>query len=348
MKTISKISAICLLIVFLISCTKDEKVIDTQSVPWKLLVASSSEPYKLTLYEQPSGNILISDVYSSSNNGTLGGKVEKIAEFGKYLFLFIPSKNTVKVLGNDTYKELANLDYSSTGKIPTGICFPNATDAYITFGNDSTVELIDLTNFKSARTIKVGKNPISIASAGNQIYVVNSTENYVSVIDSRTHDVAAKLNVPNVPYYVDFSADGQFVSIISLGNGKIDSSSKSAAMVTVFNVNTRTMVKSQNLGTNAADAIAQIPKGLSVTDKSWGFIPTKTNLFRLNSKTGDFTNIAKFEFESAVYNYKRDELIVIRKKGTTTEIYTADPISASLKEMVKLQDDSHVMIPLSN
>ncbi len=346
MKLIFKFLFVMTVITFL-SCTKEEQVIDTVPLSWKILSASDTEPYVLSLYEQYSGTILVNDVYSLNNGANLDGKVEKIAEFGMHLFLFIPTKNKIVVINSADFKKQAVVDYSASGKTPTGICFPNATDAYITFANDSTVELLDMTNFKIARTISVGKKPVSIASSGNQIYVVNKDDNTVSVIDSRTHKVEATLQVPVNPFFVDFSADGAFAVIISIGAGKTDTLKKTAAMVTVINVNTRTIVKSQNLGTSSADAVNQIPLGLTVTEKSWAFVPTKTNLFKVNSRTGDFSSVSKNEYVSAQYNYKRDELIIIRKKGALNEIYTADPISAAVRNTMSFQSQMQVLLPMS-
>jgi len=337
-----------------LSCTKEERVINSAPESWKYLVATETAPFSLTLYEQPSGDILVNDVFSANNAEALSGKVEKIAEYGKYLFLFIPSKNKIEVITNDSYKKQATLDFTSSGKIPTGICFANGTDSYVTFGNDSTVQLVDLTNFQPKWIIPVGHKPVSIAcptgtANGNQIYVTNAEDNTVSVIDSRDHAVAATIKVSNVPFYVDFSNDGLYAAVVSLGTGKADSNTtKSAATVTIINVNTKAIVKTQNLGTSAADAINQIPRGLSITDRSWGFIPTKTNLFRINSKTGDISNLGKNEYLSAIYNYKRDELIVLRKKGTNNEIYTADPISAAFKSSINSQFIYQLLFPLSN
>lgn len=337
-----------ILTVFLIACSSEEKTINSPIDNWRLLVSTES-PESLVLYQQPQGLISISDVYFNSNNKQLDGKVERIAENQKYLYLFIPSKFKIEVISNTTFKTETVLDYSAEGRIPSGICFPNPTDAYICFKNDSIIDLLDITNFKTARKITVGKNPVNIAVAGNQIFVVNSGDNTVSIINSNTHDVKTTLQVANKPYYVDVSFDKETAVVVSIGGGKTDTgTAKSAAIASVISVANSNVVKTVNIGTNSSDALNQIPRGISSTEKSWAFIPTKTNLFRINTKTGDLTSVGKSDYYSAFYNKKRDELIVIRKKGDNFEYYTADPSSAALRNSIKIPANYLTMMPLAD
>ncbi|MGB8987686.1 MAG: hypothetical protein WCC37_13895, partial [Candidatus Sulfotelmatobacter sp.] len=58
--------------------------------------------------------------------------------------------------------------------------------AYVSNGKSNTVTVIDLRTFQLAKTIPVGVSPTGIAanSKKNEIYVVNSGSNNVSVIDA--------------------------------------------------------------------------------------------------------------------------------------------------------------------
>src|SRR5207244_3732580 len=57
--------------------------------------------------------------------------------------------------------------------------------AYITNGKSNTVSVIDLRTFQLATTLKVGAGPTGIVanSKKNEIYVVNTASNNLSVID---------------------------------------------------------------------------------------------------------------------------------------------------------------------
>jgi YVTN family beta-propeller protein len=58
--------------------------------------------------------------------------------------------------------------------------------AYVTNGKSNTVSVIDLRTFALAKTIPVGSEPTGLAanSKKNEIYVVDTNSNNVSVIDA--------------------------------------------------------------------------------------------------------------------------------------------------------------------
>lgn len=347
MKKYSFILAI-LITTLIISCSKDEQVINDPTVKWRLLVSADNQT-RLELTSQPEGTVTISDVYQTNNGKSLDGQVMKMAEYGKNLFLFIPSKYKIEIIDNETFKSTAVFDFSASLRIPSAICFANSSTAYICFGNDSTVDLLDMQFMKIVKTIEVGKNPVSIACAGNQVFVANRGDNTVSIIDTRDNEVKATLNVASCPSFVDVSKDAETALVISLGEGKLDSTqTKTSAQLTLFNVNTRAVIKNKFLGTSEADAIKQIPRGITVNEKSMAFVPTATNLFRISTKTGDMVNVSKVEHISALYNNKRDELLLIRKKTSGTEIYTADPTNAAFRATLHISPDALTLLPLSD
>lgn len=336
--------------VILTSCSKDEKVINAPVIPWNSLTASDATPSVLAKIEQPSGTVVDGNIYSSSNNGRqLPGKVERIAENGDYIYLFMPSVYKIEVISNSNFKSIGVIDFTATGRKPAGICFPNPTDAYITFSNDSTVDLLDTKYMTVARTLKTGKKPTSVSASGNQVFVTNSADNTVSVIDTRypENGVSQTIPVATAPYYADNLKDGTYMLIVSLGGGKIDSLPKSAATLTMINISTKAIFKTKSIGTSATDAISEIPRGITVSDKGWAFVPTQTALFRINVKTGDLSAVAKGDFLSAVYNYKRDELIVMKKTSTGVDAYTADPSTGALKSAIELPYAILALLPLT-
>jgi YVTN family beta-propeller protein len=60
------------------------------------------------------------------------------------------------------------------------------------------------------KTIAVGKSPTGIASSPtrNEIYVVNTDSNSVSIIDAERNTVVANIGLDRAPYFIDVSADG--------------------------------------------------------------------------------------------------------------------------------------------
>jgi YVTN family beta-propeller protein len=88
-------------------------------------------------------------------------------------------------------------------------------------------------NYNSIATIPVGNNPTGIAanSQKNEVYVVNTGSNSLTVIDAEQNKVVAIIGLERTPYFVDVSSDGNrayvansnsnSVSVIDLGNRRV-------------------------------------------------------------------------------------------------------------------------------
>ena len=102
----------------------------------------------------------------------------------------------------------------------TGGCrrvrFPKLADnyreyAYVANGGAGTVSVLDLVNFRSDRTLRVGDNPISVAvnPVSNEVYVVNAASGTVSVIDAGHNAVTATIPVHRQPSSIRVDAKGE-------------------------------------------------------------------------------------------------------------------------------------------
>lgn len=327
---------IIFILLLFISCSQEERIIDQSNPNWKTLISTSDINNSIKLIEQPTGKILKEDIFFEANGEYLSSKVMKMIEFQKRIFLFLPDVHKIEIVDKDNFKRLSTLDFSTAKKTPTGICFANATTAYVSFGNDSTVDVIDLTNFQIARTIKVEKEPVSIVNSGNQIFVANKSSNTISVIDSRTNEVTQTISVPQVPLFLDVSPDGARIVLISAGTGKYDAAeTKSPAFITIIDVTTKQIIKSKELGRTGINAIEQVPTALASTISNSGFVSTNEFLIRINTLNGDeITNMGKANHLTLSYNYKRDELIIIRESSRGIEGITANSLTA--KQIQKL------------
>lgn len=343
-----KITSLFVLAFFVfISCSQEERIIDQSNPNWKTLVSTSDLNNSIKLIEQPTGKILRENVFFEANGEELTGKVKKMTEYQKKIYLFLPDENVVEVIDKDSFKRVATLDFKAEKRSPSAICFANATTAYITFGNDSTVDVLDITNFKIARTIKVGKEPVSIINAGNQIFVANKSDNTLSVIDSRTNEVTHTISVPLVPLFLDVSPDGARVILISAGIGKYDAAeTKSPAFITIVDVATKQILKSKELGRTGINAIEQIPNALASTVGNSGFVATQEYLIRINTLNGDeITNMGKANHVTLAYNYKRDELILIRQTSKGIEGITANSLTAKQIQKIFIPENFVALIP---
>lgn len=342
------VSFLSLLIFFIfISCSQEERIIDQSNPNWKTLIATSDAQNSLMLIEQPTGKILKQNVFLEANGEQLSSKIKKMTEFQKKIYLFLPDEYKIEILDKDSFKRLSTLDFSSNKRNPSGICFANATTAYISFGNDSTVDVLDITNFSIARTINVGREPVAISNSGNQIFVANKQDNTVSVIDSRTNLVTHTIPVPNVPMFLDISPDGLRAIVISAGTGKYDASeTKSPAFLTLIDVATKKIIKSKELGRTGINAVAQVPTAFATSVSNSGFVSTQEFLIRINTLNGDeITNMGKGKHLTLSYNFKRDELIIIKESSKGIEGLTANPLTAKQNQKIFIPPNFVAVLP---
>jgi YVTN family beta-propeller protein len=312
--------ALALVLTAIAGCSRPERIIDNSQDEWKILTATDAVPSALTLIHQPDGVIISSDIFSKVNGSPLSGKISKIVEFRENLYLLIPSAFQIVVVDKD-YKKRTVIDLSASGRIPTDIAFGNATTAYIAHENDTTVSVLDITNFKIARSITVGNHPIAIAAIGNQIFVANQASNTVSQIDTRTNTVVATHAVAPAPTFVQPNINnGHEVIVLSLGSGKIDSDPKSAPVATFID-SARIIIQATKLDNELFGGVDANPIGMVLSSLDWIFIPVQKGVIQLDSRDKIAANLVlEQEYSRIFYNFRRDELLLLNNTtGTITD-----------------------------
>lgn len=344
MKNLKKILYI-LVITLLISCSNKESIIDNSQDSWKAIISVDNPP-ALKLIEFPTGKILNEDIYSGINGHSLTSAPTKLSQYADFMFLFFPEQFKVEIISYSSFKSLKTIDFIN--KKPSSVCFPNGSTAYFSFSNDSSVEVFDMTNFTITQNIPVKPYPTIINNSKNQIYITNSLSKTVSVIDTRTNNVEATFDVTDFPEFIDISAEGDKAIIISVGLGKIDSTkTKTAAVATIIDINTRKILTKKEIGVGGLKAIDQIPLGYATTSKVYSYIITKDYLFRYNIKNGsDLARVDNGNYKYIVNNNKRDEVILIRTNSSKQlELITMDPVNYSKKMIKQLPSNFVSIIP---
>ncbi len=331
-----------LLSLLIFSCSPEEKVINPIEESWNILVATDGLSPKLQLRSLPDNKVLFDDIFSEKLGITLKEPVSYITEFRNNLYLFATKENKIYVIKKSDYSKLAVLDFSAEQLQPTGITFPNATDAYISFNNSNSVTLVDITTFLIVKYVNTELNPIGIASSGNQIYVANSGSSTVSVLDSRTKNQESVINVTPKPSFVAITPNGLEAVVISVGSGKIDSlNEKTPAVATYIDIATRNIISSAEIGVNTIKAIDQIPIGFVSTPYNWGFVITKTNLFRLDFKTRDkVSSITAKDYRYITYSNGQDLLLLVRFYNNSYEIVIASPKTGIQSQTFKIGESA--------
>lgn len=335
--------ALAISFLLLISCGSDDKIIDNSDMSWELLAAVSSDPPSVMKIDN-SGEILDQNIIDLIGED-IDQAPDKIAEFGGMLFLLFKENQKLIILNDESFEILNEFELPGT---PSGICFPNATDAYISLENTNKVVILDIYNMKIARDIDVGNRPVNIAAYGNQVYLPLYDDNMVAVLDTRTKTVEALIPVPENPKYVDFTQNGMHAFVVSLGKGKLeDNEEKTKAFVSFINVDERRVLESTEIGFGSYLSENQNPTGLAVTNGDWAFIPTNEFIMRIDTRYGNRIRLMeRGKFDSMIYNFKRDELVIIHDQGEMKRAYTADPIKANELESFEIPEGTKALLPL--
>lgn len=315
---------------FFAGCTGEEKVINTLPDTWQLLCVSAAAPSALAVQKYPENTAVSADVFQQVNNRQLPAAVTAVVEFRDRLYLLTPAALKIYALDAKTFALKDSMDFTKENRIPTALCFANATTAYVAHEHDSVVSVVDITVFKTARTVATGRKPVGIAAVGNQVFVANQLGNTITQIDTRTNVVTAQHQTPPAPTFIVPSTDGRSIVAVCLGAGKADnSSSKTAAFCVFIDAPTAQITAQTALDDPFYETdIAAKPRGLTTTSSDWAFIPTDMGLFQLdlvNKREPIILNETPYDI--AMFNYRRGELLLVEGGS----VIVADPNTAKEK-----------------
>lgn len=97
--------------------------------------------------------------------------------------------------------------------------------AYVSDGSSGTVTVLNLVEMRQERTIAVGRQPTGMAvnpnPKRNEVYVVNTGSDSVSVIDAERNQVVANIAVHRSPYFISVAPDGKRAYVANSGSNNI-------------------------------------------------------------------------------------------------------------------------------
>ena len=138
----------------------------------------------------------IYDIFKKENNLLLGDIVQSYTESDGKGFVVVNNSNKVDVVDARTFKSLTKLTKNITQPRFVSIA---AGKLYITCWDKLNadysfkkgwVAVVDLATFQTIKIIPVGKGPEQLMAIGNEVFVANSEENFVSVINTQTDAVS--------------------------------------------------------------------------------------------------------------------------------------------------------------
>lgn len=328
-------------------CGSEEKVIDNTKSGWTLVVAHGGQSPVISKYNIPSNEVESAQAFADANGEALAGPVEAIIEFRGYFYLIIPSKFLIEVVDIESFKREAAFDFSADSLVPGDICFPNATDAYVCHPNASKVSLIDIHYFEKARTIDVGKNPVSTACKDSLVYTANRGDNTISVIDTRIHKVVNSIQTPPEAVSLGITPDGTSLILVAAGNGKFNDGEKSPAATVFYNIQTLEKEVFLEIESSGMAAVDVLPRDLIVSPSRWAFIVNKDLLVRISTR---FRNkvvfVNRLNYTSGLFNFRRLEFVLLKDENGTQALTVNNQETGGEKASYPLPAGTTAVYPL--
>lgn len=315
---------------FFLSCRKENTFYDIPPSNRYFYFVTNEEPNKIGLFEIPLNSVVDNDLYFKANGENLD-TILQILEFRGAFFLLQSYSNKITICNTSTLSKIAEISFAN--KTPIGVAFPNATTAFVSFNNSSTIDVIDLTNLQIARSINVPFNSGKVIAVLFYVFVLHPSSNAVSVIDSRTFSVVRTFSMPDVPIDIETNPSYDHVYILCVGKGKIDTStSKTSAQLVTVSLNNFENQKYYEISVGGITSTEVVPFGLSIPNKYFGFIATEKGLLRFSlTNPNQFQKVLSGIFYSVNYNNKADELIAFETKSNQTDVYFINPLAFSIK-----------------
>ncbi len=143
---------------------------------------------------------------------------------GKYLFVVSSDAGVVNVLSTKDFKIISSL---KCGDLPSNVLALKDGEriAVANYGSGKwgRVDFINLNVGNVVGSVKVGVKPLGLASdmLSRKIYVANSAENYISIIDTKNYEVTKKVIVGKNPSIIANGNNYKNLYITSTGDNKL-------------------------------------------------------------------------------------------------------------------------------
>ena len=150
-------------------------------------------------YFEKTSKVVTADIFQTTNGRVLGDVVESMSVFNNHGFLVVNNSNKVEVVALPGFGSLATI----TGLVqPRYLVSTTAGKGYVTewlSGTAGRVSVIDLNTNTVTGTIPTGVYPEKLLNNNNTIYVPNSNENTLTIIDATQNKVASTLTLSDGP-----------------------------------------------------------------------------------------------------------------------------------------------------
>lgn len=210
-------------------------VFDARTYERLLSVTLPDEPVEADF--SPDGRWAWVSLYNSAKvvvvdtvTGTLAGEVSTgsipkevaVSPDGSWVYVANWNSNSVTVIDAQARLRVKDIPVYAT---PRGICFsPQGDRAYVCIMGGNTLAEIDVTGGHIViRQIPCGQNPRHVVPSpnGDLLYVSNNLPGTLTIVDRRTGDTIAVIDVGNKARTLDVTPDGKYLFVCNYEDGTV-------------------------------------------------------------------------------------------------------------------------------
>ena len=152
----------------------------------------------VTLFDKTTAKVTAPDIFQATNGRALGDVAESMTVYNNFGYVVVNNSNKIEVVTLPDFKSVATIN----GLTQPRYMVTAGTKGYVTEWLSATagrVSIIDLTTNTITGTIATGRNPERLVNNNGTIYVPNSDENTVTVIDANQGKATGTLTVADGP-----------------------------------------------------------------------------------------------------------------------------------------------------
>lgn len=322
-----KILLLITLTIFIISCGKEERVIDNSVVSLGLYLADSVTN-DISVYHYPSMEISKANLLTNAGI-TISSPISNIREFQKRIYILVPGEDKMIVLDAVSDTLLAVNEFP-LGSEPFDISFANVADGFIMFRNLQSITNYDLVFNKSANTLDGKSLVTSIVDYGSFSFMTEPQTQSVSVLDNRSYKIDGEIKVTGIPILSAITSESELF-VVSQG---YTTQVGEEAPVTIptqvhfINPNDRTVRYTREMGDNFINANEVIPSDLATTPIGYAFVTTNKGMLRLDTRNnGNLFDVSKRIFTRIEYNAQRNGLYMLEHSASGAKLAEASAVS---------------------
>jgi YVTN family beta-propeller protein len=222
MKQFSLLLTFLIVLFFMPGCDVSED--DSPSGNWANSVFIVNEgPFQsgsgtISAFNRESGKVT-HDLFESVNGRPLGNIVQSMTIHDGRAFIVVHKANKIEVVDPEDFKSVASIEGIELPRYFLGL---NEEKGYVSCW-DSTVKVIDLTDFSVAGSIPAGAGPDKMLLAGDKLFVTNSgglvgVDHTLTVINTVTDQPVKTINVGDRPVGLQMDKSGT-IWVLCSGQG---------------------------------------------------------------------------------------------------------------------------------